>query len=404
MMSQPTLSGLKVLDFTRVLAGPHCTKIFRDLGADILKIEPPGLGDLTRYSALGELGKSRYFYQQNSGKRCISLDLNYPEGQDIAKELCRNVDIVVENFRPGTLASFGLGYEDIEKINPAIIYVSISGYGQNTTMSYRGAFAPTIHAETGHIAAMRAHHKHSEEQSTKCDMLSHADVYTGLEAAIATLAAVYHRTQTGEGQHVDVSMAATMLFDNERAHADLTGDDAGAEPLVLGATESPHLDFIDGSQIVISASPVFSPIFPKYCAMMRRSDLLQDLRFISAGDRRKNYLSFIEILQSWVFTFTSFDELESQVTEAGLAVGYVRTMADFAVGDWASEWEPTVDVQQKESEFKLPKGPWKFSKSVVESPTIAKRIGEDNKEVLSELGVSDVAYEALVERGIVFPR
>jgi CoA:oxalate CoA-transferase len=403
-MGEPTLSGLKVLDFTRVLAGPHCTKILSDLGADVLKIEPPGLGDLTRYSALGDLGKSRYFYQQNAGKRCISLDLNYPEGQDIAKDLCRKVDIIVENFRPGTLDCFGLGYADILDLNPSVIYVSISGYGQNTTMSYRGAFAPTIHAETGHVSSLQAHHKHSKEQSANCDMLSHADVYTGLEAAVATLAALHHRTRTGEGQHVDVSMAATMLFDNEKAHADLTGDDAGAEPLALGATESPCLEFIDNTQIVISASPVFSPIFSRYCAMMRRGDLLQDPRFVSADTRRTNYSEFLEILQSWVFTFSSFDELEAHVTEAGLAVGFVRTMEEFAVGEWAQEWEPTVEVKQKGGDFKLPKGPWKFSKSDVGSSIIAKRIGEDNKAVLMALGISETQYDSLVERGIVFPK
>jgi crotonobetainyl-CoA:carnitine CoA-transferase CaiB-like acyl-CoA transferase len=123
------LDGLKVIDFTRVLAGPLCTKTLRDLGADVTKIEPPG-GDSGRGGMPIVDGMSVYYAQQNAGKRNLSIDLNWPEAREIVTEMCRDADVIVENFRPGTLDRFGLGYEQVRQFNPDIVYVSISGYGQ----------------------------------------------------------------------------------------------------------------------------------------------------------------------------------------------------------------------------------------------------------------------------------
>ncbi len=137
-MSAPPLEGLRVVDFTRVLAGPHCTKALRDLGADVTKIEPPA-GDLGRFGLPYVNGIGLYYVQQNAGKRNLSLDLNYAEAREIVAKLCRDADVIVENFRPGTLARFGLGYEDVKAFNPGIIYVSLSGYGQSTSCKPRPA-------------------------------------------------------------------------------------------------------------------------------------------------------------------------------------------------------------------------------------------------------------------------
>src|SRR5271169_5314514 len=121
------LQGLRVIDFTRVLAGPHCTKALRDLGADVTKIEPPA-GDLGRVGLPLINGLGLYYVQQNAGKRNLSLDLNYAEAREIVTDMCCEADVIVENFRPGTLARFGLGYEDVSADNPGVIYVSMSGY------------------------------------------------------------------------------------------------------------------------------------------------------------------------------------------------------------------------------------------------------------------------------------
>ena len=140
------LTGIRVADFSRVLAGPHCAQTLLDLGAEVIKIEPPS-GDISRraFPRRGEI--SGYYAQQNAGKRNISIDLNLPGAREIALRLCDEVDIVVENFRPGTLPAFGLGYEDVAARNPRVIYASISGYGQHGPWRGRSAYAPTVQAE-----------------------------------------------------------------------------------------------------------------------------------------------------------------------------------------------------------------------------------------------------------------
>ncbi|MBE7635291.1 CoA transferase [Sneathiella sp. P13V-1] len=401
-MGELPLHGLKILDFTRVLAGPHCAKTLLDLGADVTKVEPPGLGDISRYAAPGQPGKSHYFYQQNAGKKCISVDLNFPEGQDIIRHLLKTADVVIENFRPGTLDHFGLSYEEVAEINPQIIYVSISGYGQKNSMSHRGAFAPTVHAEVGLVDTLINHYGDNLGEPSS-DVFSHADVYTGMEAVIATLAALEQRHRTGKGQHVDVAMAATMMYVNERAHADLTETEMDSEPPALGATESPTLKFREGQWIVISASPIFSPIFVRYCAMMRRNDLRNDPRFKTAELRRLNLKALLDIVQSWVYSFQSIEELEVHLTEAGLAVGEVRTSAEFGKSQWAEEWGAVVEVVDDHgATVKLPGQPWQFSESTRQYQLIASSVGEDNWSVLSDAGVSAEQFSDLQQKGVIY--
>src|SRR6201996_5848689 len=343
-MSAP-LEGLRVVDFTRVLAGPHCTKALLDLGSQVTKIEPPS-GDLGRFGLPYVNGIGLYYVQQNAGKRNISIDLNYAEAREIVQKLCQNADVIVENFRPGTLARFGFGYEDVKAFNPGIIYVSLSGYGQSTSWRNRPAFAPTVQAETGLTAIVQDHFGEALSEP-RGDACSHADVYTGLQGVIAVLAALQHRQRTGEGQHVDVSMAATMLSVNERAGAMLSEIDTDGEPIALSANESHIFEMSAGSRLTIASSPIYSPMFTRYCAMMRRGDLLADPRYATAKLRRENLASLLAEGRAWLGPFDNPDQMEAQVSEAGLAVGRVRTVNEFASSDWVKEWKAVVDVDDR---------------------------------------------------------
>ena len=343
-MSAP-LEGLRVVDFTRVLAGPHCTKALRDLGADVIKIQPPS-GDLGRVGLPYVGGIGVYYVQQNAGKRNISLDLNYAEAREVITGLCRDADVIVENFRPGTLARFKLGYEDVRAFNPRIVYVSLSGYGQSTSWRNRPAFAPTVQAETGLTTIVQDHFGGALSEA-RGDACSHADVYTGLQGVIAVLAALQDRHRTGVGQHVDVSMAATMLSVNERAGAQLSGIDTDGEPIALSANESHIFEMVDGTRVTIAGSPIYSPMFLRYCAMMRRTDLLSDPRYATARLRRENLASLLAEMRAWLRTFDNLDQLQAQVSEAGLAIGTVRSLAEFAELDWVKEWNAVVDVDDR---------------------------------------------------------
>ena len=401
-MSAP-LQGLRVIDFTRVLAGPHCTKILRDLGADVTKIEPPA-GDAGRNGVPIVNNLSVYYTQQNAGKRNLSIDLNWPEARAIVRDLCRDADVIVENFRPGTLTRFGLGYEQVRDFNPAVVYVSISGYGQTGSWRNRPAFAPTVQAETGLTHILEQHYGEALTE-LRNDACSHADLYTGLHGVIAVLAALQHRVRTGEGQHVDVAMAATMLSVNERAGALLSGIDTKGEPPALSAPELHIYDLPDGRRVPIAASPIYTPMFVRYCAMMRRTDLLGDSRFATAPLRRQNLKALLAEVRAWILTFADLDELQAQVSEAGLAIGVVRSTEELAASDWAKEWGAVVEVNDRANGVvRMPGPPWRFSRSTLPGPGAPAYQGEHNAELLAERNVASDVVEDLRQRRVLLSR
>ncbi|MEL6981234.1 MAG: CoA transferase, partial [Actinomycetota bacterium] len=182
------LDDLLVLDLTRALAGPIAGRLLSDLGAEVIKVEPPD-GDLTRTSRPRQDSMAVYYIQANVGKRCVSIDLGTEPGRDLFLRMVEGADIVLENYRPGVMDRLGLGYDTLSAVNPRIIVGSVSGYGSGNPWSHRGAFAAAVQAETG-LTADIARRRHTTPRN---DPVSQADVYGGLHALAAILAAVHHR-------------------------------------------------------------------------------------------------------------------------------------------------------------------------------------------------------------------
>lgn len=201
------LAGVKVLDLSRVFAGPVAGRILADLGAEVVKVEPPE-GDLTRLWGHKAAGLSTYFVQQNTGKENICIDLRAEGGPELVADLAAKADVVLENFRPGVLARYGLDYASLAADHPELVMASISGFGQDGPESQRMAFAPIVHAETGLIT-------HQEGDTTGDMSFSAADVISGLHGVIGLLAALRVRDQTGIGQHVDIAMIDAMSFSSD---------------------------------------------------------------------------------------------------------------------------------------------------------------------------------------------
>jgi crotonobetainyl-CoA:carnitine CoA-transferase CaiB-like acyl-CoA transferase len=403
------LTGYRVVDFSRVLAGPHCAKTLFDLGAEVIKIEPPR-GDMSRsaYPRKGEI--SGYYAQQNAGKRNISIDLKVDGAREVALRLCDTADVVVENFRPGTLRTFGLGYDVISERNPTVVYASLSGYGQSGAWSSRMAYAPTVQAETGftmNTAAQFGGRGTTGEGRLRTDPLSHADVYTGMHGVIAILAALAHRERTGEGQHIDVAMAAVMMYVNEKVHADLSGEDIGEERPILGAADTPFFLCPDGNVFISPFSLVGSLTFPFYCAAMRRPDLMDDPRFRTPESRVANLGALHAIIQTWIRTFADMASLDAHLDEAKIATGQVRTIQEFAASDWVQQWPATRQVPDRSGGvLTIPGAPWHFSAAKAEAnggPDSARQIparqGEHNTEILLDLGFSIEEINALEHAG-----
>jgi crotonobetainyl-CoA:carnitine CoA-transferase CaiB-like acyl-CoA transferase len=393
------LEGMRVIDFSRVLAGPHCAKHLLDLGAEVIKVEPPS-GDLSRRAFPVQGAVSGYYAQQNAGKRNLSIDLNFPESREVVKRLCDTADIIVENFRPGALGSFGLDYESVAARNPRVVYASISGYGQHGAWRTRMAYAPTIQAETG-FTRNTLNQFGAEGEDQKTDSLSHADVYAGLHATIAVLAALHRRDVTGEGQYVDVAMAAVMVSMNERTHYDLSDIDLGAERPVLGATDAPFFTSPEGDAFVSPMSLVGSLSFQFYLNAMRRPDIGDDPRFLTPELRVQNFAALHDTVQKWINTFGDMGSLDAQFDEAKIATGRVRSMKEFAATEWAQRWGVTRQVPDREGgQITVPGLPWHFSADddtdkPVQVPALQ---GEHNDEILRELGYCDEDIKKLYDK------
>lgn len=210
------LEGLKILDFSRVLAGPFAGRMLCDLGADVVKVEPPD-GDVTRYWGKEIANIPGYYHQQNAGKRNICIDMRAEGAADLIKQLIADVDIVIENYRPGVMSKHGVGYSDLKTINPKLVMLSISGFGQEGPESKRPAFAPVIHSEAGLIyrSAQRTQQPHHDLP------LSVADTNASLHGLVAILSAIIMRDRTGIGQHIDIAMIDSTIATDDQIHYDL---------------------------------------------------------------------------------------------------------------------------------------------------------------------------------------
>ena len=396
------LEGVRVLDFTRVLSGPHATRMLCDLGADVIKVEQP-TGDLTRFSSPRVNSNATYFIQQNVGKRNISLDLTKPEAVEIVKQLIEKCDVLIENFRPGVMARLGLDEKTLRKKNPRLVYASITGYGNTGPWVNRRAFAPVINAEMG-LTKRQGDARGGQYAN---DPFSHADVYTAIECASAILAALFQRERNGEGQYIDLSMAQTLLYVNEHAH-----DDLWEEPVSPDAIRSfrPEdyavLTTKDGITSVVSGHPAERGTFDFFVGAMRAQHLLNDERFKTVALRIKNFAQLMQLIKDWALTIETVDELERRLDENKLAMGQMRTVSEVAKTKWASERNAFVEVDDRgDGKVKLPNSPWMFSGSDTSTRGITKYRGEDNAEVLREfLGLSAEQIKDLSDREIISQR
>jgi crotonobetainyl-CoA:carnitine CoA-transferase CaiB-like acyl-CoA transferase len=392
------LAGIRVLDFSRVLAGPHCGRMLVDLGADVVKIEPPD-GDVTRFGEPKLHSMTLYFAQQNCGKRNVSIDMAKPEGAALARQLADKADVVLENFRPGVMRRMGLDYETLSATNPRLVFASISGYGQSGSWAKRGAYAMMVHAEMGYIDGEARYHNEPPTQ----EPYSHGDVYTALECVSGILAALFQRERTGTGQHVDVSMAETLLCVNEYSAINLTGF---TERLPLQTSASPLFRTKHGRTITVAFDPASKGTFQQWCDAMDTPSLAQDPRFVDETSRREHRAELLEVLQAWVLSFEDTDALEAALQRGGLVMGAVRSVREAGDTAWAKERGAVVAVSDRGGgEIRLPNSPWRFSKADTGVRGVPAYRGEHNRDVLTDwLAKSAAEIDALESCGAISAR
>ncbi|MDA3039201.1 MAG: CoA transferase [Actinomycetota bacterium] len=400
-MGRP-LSDVVVLDLTRALAGPIASRLLADLGAEVIKIEPPD-GDLTRAMMPRVDGMSTYFVHYNAGKECVSLDLTQPEGRDLFLRMVEKADVVLENYRPEVMKKLDLAYETLAARNPRIIVASISGWGHNNSRANQGAYASALHAEAG-ITEMVARRR-GEQDHPRNDPMSHSDTYTGLHALAALLAALYQRNRTGKGQAVEVSMAESTLMVNDLASAELLGEDPPVG-FRAGQNWSAIYKLRSGRFVNITIDATTGGAFAIWVKATGRDDWRNDPRFATQADRIANLEAYQADIATWVANFDTAEELEKAIGVSTVLAAEVRTVPDLAATEWAAERGAFVDVDLgRGTSVTVPQSPWRFSDADSGLNPIVGFRGEHNREVLTRLlGLGDDELAHLSAEGIISSR
>lgn len=379
------LHGLRVLDFSTTIAGPHCARLLADMGADVIKIESPE-GDLMRSRPVQRNGAGTMFGQLNAGKKSIVLDLKRPEAIAAVKKLVAEVDILVENYRPGVMKRLGLDYPELAKINPRLIYGAISGYGQTGPGAGRPAYAPVIHAATGYDMA-HAYYQGNRPRPDNCGIFV-ADYASGAYAMGGILAALHQRHTTGKGQMVDVSMFETLvgmlLGEVNRAQFDF---DMPSRPM-YGPVEAS-----DGYVMLATAS---EKTFQDMATAAGRRDWLTDPRFEKYADRRMNWDKFVDEFEAWSRTMT-VKECVAILEKHGVPCSPYVTVTEALKDPQVEHRGSLCTIEDSAGAFKSPAPPFRFSGSALQSGPKVASLGENTRSVLAAAGLSATEIEALVK-------
>lgn len=399
------LDGITVLDLTRVLSGPICGRALSDLGARVVKVEPPA-GDLTRFSVPRHGSISGYYAQQNSGKENVSIDLDTADGRVLLKRLAASVDIVVENFRPGVCAKWGIGYDDVAAENPGVIYASLTGFGQTGPWADRRAYAVVAHAVGG-----LTHHQ-LEHQETVAgtsvlanDAFSHGDVYTGLLTLSGILAALHQRHATGRGQHLDVCMIDAMLFINEHLQERLAGETEAGDPAILGSGWSPVVEVASGERVSVAGDPG-GVAYQQFLRLLGRDDLLADPAMATWAGRRDQGPKLRDDFREFAALVPDADALMALLDDVGLAAGLVQSVTDLAASEFVAHRGSIVEVDDRSGgSFAIAEAPWRFSDAHAGVAGPPAWRGEHNRSVCRDLlGCTDAEVDDFESAGVLVAR
>src|SRR5215831_6717189 len=362
------LGGLRVLDFTTTIAGPHCTRLLADLGAEVIKIEAPA-GDMMRTRPPMRNGASTSFGQLNAGKKSIAVDLKSPAAVEAVRRLVATADVVVENFRPGVMRRFGLDYEALRSIKPDLIYCAISGYGQTGPSAALPAYAPVIHAASGYDLAHMAYQGEARRPDY-CGIYI-ADVLTGTYAFGAILAALHQRQATGEGQMIDVSMLESMLS--------LTLSEIQNAQFAVAPPGRPIFGPVATSDGWINLSIASERTFQSLARASGHPHWLSDPRFAEYVNRRANWGELIDELERWSTEMTTA-EVQAVFDKNGVASSPYRTVREAMADPQTAHRGSFAEVQDAGGSFMALNPPFRMSAAKAGVRPFVATLGEHTAE------------------------
>lgn len=397
-MNKGILDGIVVLDLTRVLAGPYCGMLLADMGASVIKIEIPGKGDDSRSFGPFINGESAYYMNLNRNKKGITLNLKSQEGKELFLKLVKTADVVLENYRPGTMEKLGIGYDDLKKVNPSIVYGCVSGFGHYGPYSNRAGYDIIGQAMGGLMSTTGW--PSGEPTRTGTAM---GDILGGLSVTIGVLAAIVNKIKTGEGQKVDVSLVDSVVSSLEIiTQIYLT---TGKVPERIGnryESTYPYDSFkVKDGSIVIGCGN--DKLFALLANLMNKSNLISDERFKTNSDRVKNNVALKEIIEQWTINYT-IDESTKMLLDTGIPAAPINTI-DKIVKDphIAKAREMFVDVNHPVAgKVTITGDHIKFSELKAEIRTPSPLLGQHNNEIYENIvGLDDNTIKKYVEKGII---
>ncbi len=374
------LDGIKVLDLTRVLAGPYATMLLGDLGAEVIKIEQPGTGDESRNFGPFKNGFSLYFMSVNRGKQSVTLNLKAERGQAIFKQLLEQTDILVENFRPGTMEKLGLDYDTLKAKHPALIYAACSGFGQTGPYAQQGAYDMIIQGMGGIISITGEPDGPPVRVGT-----SISDITAALFTTIGVLSALHHRNRTGSGQFVDVAMLDSLVAVLENAVVRYFA--TGEAPKPLGARHPAITPFeafasADGHVIIALGNDT---LWAKFCEHVNRKELISDDRFRTNADRTENHSELFPIL-SEIMSHRKTDDWIETLGKIGVPCGPINAMDKVVSHPQVQAREMITRIaHQITGEVEVPGVPIKLSETPGDVDAPAPSLGEHTTQVLTDL-------------------
>ncbi|HTN28539.1 MAG TPA: CoA transferase [Burkholderiales bacterium] len=383
------LQGIRVLDFSAMIAGPYCTRLLADSGAEVIKIEPPE-GDYMRGREPVRNGFSAYYGILNCGKQSLCLDLKKPEARELVHDLVKQCDVLVENFRPGVMQRLGFAPEALHERNPRLVYCSISGYGQKGAASQRPAYAPIVHAASGYeLANLR--YQDNPQQPLKSAMFI-ADYMTGVHAFGAVNAALVRRARTGQGETIDCALMDSMI-------GMLAYECAAAQfPVRRPRPIFRPTRALDGFVILAPISPAN---FADLARAIGRPEWLTDPRFITSEARAENWDALMGELDRWAADRTAA-ECESIMERGGVPCSRYYTVGEAMALPYAKDRGLLATTRDGAGEVKVPNAPFHMHSAHVGARDFVAALGEHNGSVLREcLGLSREKIDALTARGIL---
>jgi crotonobetainyl-CoA:carnitine CoA-transferase CaiB-like acyl-CoA transferase len=392
------LEGVRVLDLTRALAGPFCTLMLGDYGADVIKIEIPGSGDDTRHWGPPFIGEeSAYFLSINRNKRSLTLNFKEPEAIKIFLKLVEQSDVIVENFTPGVMARFGLDYETVKSTNPKIIYCSISGFGQSGPYQNRPAYDQIMQGISGLMSITGEPEGEPEKIG-----IAVTDIGAGMWAAFAILAALHYREQSQEGQYIDVAMLdaqvawltyqAGYYFANNRPPQRL----GKAHPTLV-----PYQAFMGQDGKYFNVAVGSERIWERFCQGIRREDLKDHPDYATNGDRVRNRSQLVPLLQEYFLTRTSL-EWVTDLQAVSVPAGPINDLADVFSDPQVLQRGMYLEMPHPIlGAIKQTGLPLKFSLTPGGLDRHPPLLGEHNYEILKGLGYPAIEIDRLKEQSVI---